>query len=96
METCGILTRDYQITGEFFMRHKGGGLECLRPWGHGGPHLVHRNCGGYVAFEIDLFCACETCRTSDEPEDWCRIHRRVTPEEAVLLVSTTEEGITLV
>lgn len=92
-ETCGVLTFDYDLT--FQLRGRSQGYECIRPCMHAGPHLIQREDGGYIAFEKDLFCMCETCRTSDEPADWCEAYRVVTRKEAELLKNTTEEGIVL-
>ncbi len=92
-ETCGILTHHYNLHGT---RHSSEGLECLRPEGHAGPHLIQREDGKYIAYETDLFCTCEICSTSNEPEDWCDTYRVITRKEAKLLKSTTEEGIVLV
>lgn len=93
MEICGVLTYHYNLLG---VRPLSQGLECLRPHGHAGPHLIQREDGKYIAYETDLLCMCEICTTSSEPEDWCDAYRVVTRKEAKLLKNTTEEGIVLV
>lgn len=89
-DTCGIIATDFFITGGRVS------CECPRPYGHAGPHLILYADGSGVIYEMDLFCRCKTCRTSDNPDDWCQMYREVTLVEVELLLGTMEEGITLV
>ena len=93
-ETCGIIIIDLFISGSD--EYVEGFCECLRPYGHKGPHLIQREGGGYVMWETDLSCNCETCRESDDASDWCSAHRPASAREAALLVCTKEEGIVLI
>lgn len=93
-ETCGIIIIDLFISGSD--GYVEGHCECLRSCGHDGPHLIQREGGGYVIWETDLSCDCETCQISNDSYDWCNVYRSASAEEAALLVCTKEVGIVLI
>lgn len=61
--------------------------ECLRPQGHEGPHLIQRENGAYIVYEINILCRCSVCRKGKE-ELLCRVFREVTEHEALCLMGT--------
>ena len=68
--------------------------ECLRPEGHGGPHLIKRldQAGGdYVIWEKDLcdFGTCDYC-WGEDPNDECLAYAKVSTEEAERLIADPE------
>jgi hypothetical protein len=81
MATCGVLTFRGDITG-----YAQQPLECLRPDGHTGPHLIQREDGTYIAYEIDWECDCDYCHSSDR-EEWCELYKPVSEIEANVLVA---------
>jgi len=64
-------------------------LECLRPQGHEGPHLVLRHSGEYISWEHDKECVCQDC-LSEDPNDWCMVYGEVSNQEAELLIGSAE------
>lgn len=46
---------------------------CLLPRAHYGPHEFIAESGQRIAWETDMECDCEDCR-SDEPDDWCIVY----------------------
>ncbi|MES2749607.1 MAG: hypothetical protein V4606_04415 [Patescibacteria group bacterium] len=65
--------------------------ECLRPYGHAGPHLIKRveRIGGqYVIWEQDC-CEPGTCEGCDgeDPEDYCLTFREVDEMVASRLIA---------
>lgn len=66
-------------------------LECLRPEGHTGPHLVLRHDGRYMIWKNDL-CPPDTCEgcDSEDPTDYCLAYDEVTAEIAERLIASAE------
>jgi hypothetical protein len=83
METCGAIAfRD--IAG--FPREP---LGCLRPHWHTGPHLIQRENGTFIAYEIDWGCDCYSCNMEDM-DQWCEVYTEVTEDRAKHLVAEPE------
>lgn len=88
MKTCGVLSNDTAIVGGSEWRG------CIRKVGHDGPHLIQREGGAYVAYETNFLCNCPNCR-SGESDYRCEVYKVVTESEALHLMTTVEDGLTL-
>lgn len=82
-EKCNVICLDRKVSGD---SDEG----CLRPKGHGDPHLARHSDGRYIVFQTDWECGCECCR-GDTPDLWCEVYREVSPEEAEHLIQSTDE-----
>ena len=79
MNICGIGIQDIHITA-----YSKNSFPCLRPEGHGDPHLIQLENGRFVAHQIDYGCGCEDC-LGENQDDWCCIYWDVAPSEAECL-----------
>lgn len=89
---CGILIGGVEITGVVQDGNETH-LGCIRPVGHGGPHLIYNYSSEFVIWEDDSICSCDMC-CSSESSDWCLVYGAVSEEEAKKFIySDTYTGI---
>ncbi len=74
-------------------RYTGGlWLQCLRPAGHKGPHLIQRSSGEYIAWQYDEQCVCQDCLSEDDHDHCIRYDLMDSEEAKILIESSTQTG----